>query len=251
MSKQYYKNAFECEKFKMYLQFIVDTNNGCLVGTEALARLQDEDKGILSPISFLSDLKGLEMIGQLDFYILDKVCKQLEEWNNTKMSKLSISSNFTRSTLSSPDFIEKFSEIISKYKFDHSRLIIEITEDLQESHFDVCRNNIVKCKEFGCRVALDDFGSGYSSFCDLCEYPIDIIKFDRRVIQKTSAAKVLSLFKGITELAHKFGIKVLCEGVETESELERVTSTGCDYIQGYYYSKPIPVECACEFYNNF
>lgn len=235
----------------MYLQFIVDTTDGSIVGTEALARLQDKDKGILSPSCFLDDLKTLDMLEQLDFYILDKACKQLQDWDGTKMSALSISSNFTRSTLCKNDFIDKFSKIVNTYKFERSRLIIEITEDLKESDFDICSNNVEKCKELGCRIALDDFGSGYSSFCDLCEYPVDIIKFDRRTTQKTATADVLCLFKDIVKLAHKYGIKVLCEGVETETELERIVSTDCDYIQGYYYSKPIPVENAIEFYNNF
>lgn len=112
----------------------------------------------------------------------------------------------------------------------------------------VAYRNILECKSMGCRIALDDLGSGYSSLQDLCDYPIDIIKIDRHILLKSTTPRGNALLEGLTKLGHDLGMKVLCEGVESEAEKQRVCKAGCDYVQGFYYSRVLPKEEANLFY---
>ena len=101
------------------------------------------------------------------------------------------------------------------------------------------------CKELGFKIYLDDLGSGYTALANLCDYPIDVVKIDRDILLKTESKKGRALFNGIIALAHSIDIEVICEGVETEEQNTLASSSSCNFIQGWYYSKPLPLE-ACE-----
>ena len=124
--------------------------------------------------------------------------------------------------------------------FDRKKLLIEITEDSLEKNLVTAMYNIIKVKELGFHIALDDIGSGYTSFISLCEYPIDVIKLDREILLLTGTEKGKKLFKGIVSLAHNLNLTVVCEGVETKEQNEFVSNSDCDYIQGWYYTKALP-----------
>ena len=112
----------------------------------------------------------------------------------------------------------------------------------------VAYRNILECKKMGCKIALDDLGSGYSSLQDLCDYPIDMIKIDRHILLKSTTPRGNTLLQGLTKLGHDLGMKVLCEGVESETEKQRACEAGCDYVQGFYYSRVLPRDEADLFY---
>ena len=135
--------------------------------------------------------------------------------------------------------------IANSFNFDKSKLAIEITEDAIEKDRENVTKNVMKCKELGFRVYLDDLGSGYTSLANLCDYPIDVVKIDRDIFLKTENEKGKSLFTGIIALAHSLNIKVICEGVETEEQNVFVSESQCDFVQGWYYSKVLPLE-ECE-----
>jgi EAL domain-containing protein (putative c-di-GMP-specific phosphodiesterase class I) len=143
---------------------------------------------------------------------------------------------------------EEFNKVLGKYQFSHSCLIIELTEDSLMDNTTVAYRNILECKKMGCKIALDDLGSGYSSLQDLCDYPIDIIKIDRHILLKSTTQKGNALLQGLITLGHDLDMKVLCEGVESETEKQRVCAAGCDYIQGFYYSRALPRDEADLFY---
>jgi len=105
----------------------------------------------------------------------------------------------------------------------------------------------MRCKELGFKVYLDDLGSGYTSLANLCDYPIDVVKIDRDILLKSDTPRGRDLFSGIIALAHSLNMKVICEGVETEEQNTLVSNSQCDYIQGWYYSKPLPLE-ECELF---
>ena len=149
------------------------------------------------------------------------------------------------------DFVSKIKEIADKYDFDRSKLLIEITEDSIEKNMDVARNNIIKTKELGFSIALDDIGSGYTSLISLCEYPIDVVKIDRDVLLLSDRESGKKLFLGIISLIHSLNLKVVCEGVETEEQNTLVSESDCDYIQGWYYSKALPESLAEDFYKEY
>lgn len=193
-------------------------------------------------------MKTAGIIDRLDFQVLEAACRQLEAWNKSGLNNLWLSCNFTRITMSSEDFLSRFEEIVNKYTFDRKNLIIELTEDSLADNQTVAYSNILACKNAGYQIALDDLGSGYSSFSDLCDYPIDIIKIDRHIISKSVTERGGAFLKGLCKLAHDLNIKVLCEGVETEAEKEISVSAGCDFIQGYYYSRVYPQYEAINFY---
>ena len=239
--------ALEKHEFQLYMQMIVDQNEK-IIGAEALARWQNREKGFLSPSVFIEPLKSAGLIDKLDFYILEEACKHLEQWNQTGKGHLWISCNFTRLTISRSDFVERFQAVLRQHQFSPSCLIIELTEDSLMDNTTVAYSNVLACKNMGCQIALDDLGNGYSSLQDLCDYPIDMIKIDRHILLKSITPRGNALLQGLTKLGHDLGMKVLCEGVENETEKQRVSEAGCDYIQGFYYSRVLPQDEADLFY---
>ena len=234
-------NGFENHEFKLYLQFIVDNKTKDIVSAEALSRWDNPEKGILGPGKYIPVMEASGFITMLDYYMFEMTCRQLHKWKDTELGAITISCNFTRITLSEEDFIDKIKEIVSKYIFDNSQLIIEITEDAIEKNRASAMENVRKCKEMGFRIALDDMGSGYTSLINLCEYPIDIVKIDRDILLKADKKSGRDLFIGIIALAHSLNLKVVCEGVENEEQNALVSETECDLVQGWYYSNVFSV----------
>lgn len=245
------ENAISNNYFSMYLQFVVKPETGKICGAEALARWSNPQAGSSISASYINTMIQTDVIDILDFYILEQVCKKLEQWHNTPNDELFISCNFARHTMCSDDFLSRFQAITGQYHFDHHKLIIELTEDSLTSRQEIVFRNMLVCKDNGFRFALDDLGSGHTSFVDLYDYPVDIIKVDRNIVAKSITERGHSLLGGIIRLARDMGMEILCEGVETEEENEAVINAGCDYIQGYYYSQAIPNEEAVEFCKNY
>ena len=240
-------DALENREFKLYMQFIVDAQTGRICGAETLSRWQSPQEGLLMPSQYVEAMQTAGIIDQLDFYIMEEACRQLEAWGRTGKKEPWLSCNFTRITVSSPDFFERFQAIADRYTFDHRRLVIELTEDSLTDNQTVAFQNVLACKKAGFRIALDDLGSGYSSFSDLCDYPIDVIKVDRHIVSKSVTERGGALLQGICKLARDLNIEVLCEGVESEEENAFARTTGCAYIQGYYYSRVYPQAEALDF----
>lgn len=241
-------DAIKNSEFKLYMQFIVDAESGVIKGAEALSRWHDIEYGILSPSNYIDDLLNSGIIEHLDFYIFEEVCRQLEKWSKTDKKHLWISCNFTRTTVSQNLFFKRFEEIANKYSFNRDNLVAELTEDSLAENNGAAYQNVLAIRKLGFKVALDDLGSGYSSLRDLCEYPIDMIKIDRHLVVKSVTPQGNALLCGITKMAHDLGIKVLCEGVETEEENINSKNAHCDFIQGFYYSHVLPQEETEAFY---
>ena len=238
-------NGFENNEFKMYLQFIVDNKTKQIVSAEALSRWDSRDKGLIGPGRYIENMENAGLISKHDFHMFELACRQLEAWSGTEYDNISISCNFTRITLSEENFIDKFTMIANAYNFDKSKISIEITEDAMEKNRDMATKNVIRCKELGFRIYLDDLGNGYTSLANLCDYPIDVVKIDRDILLKAETEKGKNLFFGIVALSHSLDIKVICEGVENEQQNAFVFQSECDYIQGWYYSKAFPLE-ECE-----
>ena len=244
-------NGLENNEFKMYLQFIVDSKTKEIVSAEALSRWNCPQKGIIGPVNYIGHMEEAGLISTHDFYMFELACCQLEKWNHTEYKDISVSCNFTRITLSEEDFIDKLKAISSKYSFDKSKLAIEITEDAIEKDRETVKRNVILCKELGFMVYLDDLGSGYTSLSNLCDYPIDVVKIDRDILLKSNTPKGKALFCGIVALAHSLNISVIGEGVETEEQNTLVSQSNCDYIQGWYYAKALPLEECEAFIENY
>jgi len=244
-------NGLRNNEFKMYLQFIVDSKTKKIVSAETLSRWHTPQKGIIGPVNYIGYMEEAELISIHDFYMFELACRQLEKWRNTEFKDIVISCNFTRITLSEDDFIDNLKRISEEYNFDKSKLAIEITEDAIEKDRETAKRNVVLCKELGFMVYLDDLGSGYTSLSNLCDYPIDVVKIDRDILLKSNTPRGKSLFNGIVALAHSLKILVICEGVETEEQNTLVSESDCDFIQGWYYAKPLPLEECEAFVENY
>ncbi len=234
--------ALADNQFEMFVQFVYSVKQNKLVGAEALSRWRDPEEGLVMPGYYINDLRNAGLIKQFDIYMLNKVCAQLEAWNSGEFKDLMLSCNITRVTVSSPDFAKSVAATLKKYSFNHNRLILEITEDALFENEIIAHNNVVQCKQMGVTIAIDDFGAGHSSLSDISDYPVDQIKVDRRIVVKSETQRGSSLLQGVINFAHDLGIAVVCEGVETEQQKDVVISSGCDYIQGYYFSYVFPVE---------
>lgn len=243
--------GFENNEFKMYLQFIIDNKTKKIVSAEALSRWDSREKGLIGPGKYIENMENSGLISRHDFHMFELACRQLEKWKDTKYSHINISCNFTRITLSEENFIDKLIMISNSYSFDKAKIAIEITEDAIEKDRETATKNVVRAKELGFRIYLDDLGSGYTSLANLCDYPIDVVKIDRDILLKTELENGKKLFAGIIALAHSMDIKVLCEGVETEKQNALVSDSDCDYIQGWYYSKVLPLEECEEFVRRY
>lgn len=230
--------AIQQGQFKMLLQFVVRPD-GSICGAEALSRWDHPQKGLLYPGSYIELMESEKTISELDFFILEESCRQLESWE--KQGKdLALSCNFARITIGQENFVSRLKKIVEPYRFDHSHLVLEITEDSLEGHKQNAFENISKCKAMGFRIALDDMGSGFTSFSDLRDYPIDVAKIDRSILLSAMNRQGNDLLRGMIALCHSLGMKVQCEGVETQAQLELLLQLGCDYLQGYYFYRALP-----------
>ena len=236
------RKGFENQEFKMYLQFIVDSKQGKIASAETLSRWENSLGEVVFPGSYIGIMERSGLITMFDYYMFEKVCQKLSQWKDSELSNVSLSCNLTRITISEKDFAEKIKEISSKYDFDRSKLIIEITEDSLEKNLVVAMLNIIEIKKLGFRISLDDFGSGYTSFVSLCEYPIDVVKIDREILLLSGTEKGKKLFFGIVSLAHFLNLKVVFEGVETEEQAAYLRSIGCTTVQGFLYDKPLELK---------
>ena len=239
------------KEFKMHLQFIVDNKTKRIVSGEALSRWEDSSGEVIMPGKYIGVMEKSGLIIKFDYYMFESVCEKLSQWADTDFKEITISCNFTRITISEKDFVAKIKDIAERYDFDRSKLIMEITEDAIEKNLDIARDNIIKVKELGFRIALDDIGTGYTSLISLGEYPIDIVKIDREVLLLSEKEGGEKLFLGIISLIHNLNLEVVCEGVETEEQNTLVSESECDYIQGWYYSKALPIVSAEIFYKEY
>ena len=241
-------NALEEGQFEMYLQLVYHIQSKTFTGMEALSRWRHPEKGVLAPAAFLPDLANFGLLDRLDFYMLDKACAFLEKQHHEHQD-LHLSCNFSRSSISAPNFRERFDEIVNRYDFDHRNLILEIAEDCLADDAVAAHFNIANCMSNGFKAALDDFGVGYTSFLDLCDFPVDRLKIDRALIGRCDTPRGRAVLSEVTKLAHHLDMEVLCEGVETDAERDIVRECGCDYIQGYLYSHVLPQSEAMELYH--
>ena len=224
-----------------YLQYIVNVKTNRVCGAEAISRWQHPREGLLMPGDYIVLMQKANTISLLDYYIFEKTCKQLEQWGKTPDKKdFFISCNFDRLTIAEERFFETISEIASRYHFDRSKLLLEITEDTLEYNKEAAYQNAIRCKQAGFGLGLDDFGSGFTSFAMLLEFPITLLKMDRGFIKLLNTERGYRLAEGIVSMAKSIGFEVLFEGVETEEQCEQVKKMDVDYVQGYLYSRVVP-----------
>ena len=233
------KKALKDNEFVVYYQPKVYAKTGKIYGAEALVRWKKNDKMIM-PSVFIPIFERNKFILKLDLYIFERVCKDMKEWKENYGVDIPISINVSRKHLVEKDFITDYAKIANKYGISTEKLDLEITESATiDSKIDMIK--IMKeIKKAGFLISIDDFGTGYSSLNILHDMPIDILKIDKSFVDQ-------NIVEDILNIAKKFKLKTIAEGVETKTQKEYLTEKGCDILQGYYYSKPLQKE---EFISN-
>ncbi|MFL8711683.1 EAL domain-containing protein [Clostridioides sp. GD02377] len=235
--------ALENGQFVMYLQPKYNIRLDKFCGSEALVRWQYTEKDIIYPGDFIPIFEKNGFIRKIDMYILEQACKEIRFLFDKGISPLPISVNFSRVDFLKKDFISKIVDVCDKYKIPYSLIEIEITESSMfgdtDILFDVSRN----LQDIGFIVSMDDFGSGYSSVNMLKNIPLNVIKLDRGFfIDDKDVDKSQIVIKSIVSLIKQLGISVIAEGIETKNQIKMLKEANCDIVQGYYFSKPLPVK---------
>ncbi len=244
------QSAIINDEFKIYLQPKWDVVNDCLVGAEALVRWIKNDGSMIYPSDFIPLFETNGFIEKLDFHMLEMLCKRLRDLEQDEKYKLvPISINQSRILINNPDYVKNVEKVISRYDIDVKNLEIEITETVFFDEKNKMIEVVKQLKELGLNLAMDDFGSGYSSLNILRDIPFDILKIDREFVSESVASKSsIIIMQKIIEMAKGLEIKVICEGVETKEQIDTLRDLGCTMVQGYYYDKPIPMDDFLEKY---
>lgn len=229
-------------RFFLEYQPVLDAKTKKIVGAEVLSRLNSESEGVLPPKSFLSAVDSVGINGKFDYYIFEKNCKWISN-NKDERENYKYTINFSRTTLSEPEFAQKIITIAEKYDLKLSCLAVEILEDkdvVGEAKQQMI-NNLSTLKGKGVSVLLDDFGSGYTTFGDLQNLDISIVKIDKSITHNSTNETGFIILKNIIQTAQGIGFKTLCEGIETEEQEQAAIKAGCDLLQGFRYYKPMSV----------
>lgn len=229
--------------FEVFLQPQVKIKTGEIFGAEALVRKKDGEGGYILPDHFLPFYEREGVIRHVDFYVLDRVCKLMKEWR-TKEIDLNISVNFSRITLMEPNVLNEIKDVCRKYEVQIEKLTIEVTESTGKIEFEQLKKLIHDIKKEGFSVSLDDFGSKYSNLSILTSLEFDEIKFDKLLIDELagndrSRIVIKNTIQMCQDLKH---IKSIAEGIETKEQLRLLNEYSCECGQGFYFSKPLPID---------
>ena len=237
------ESALSQNQFLVYLQPKYRIKDEVLVGAEALVRWNHPVWGFLSPAEFIPLFEKNGFITRLDRFVWEKACAVLHDWDERGYYPMSVSVNVSRADIYNEDLADTLVKIIEKYDLDPSRLHLEITESAYTENPKQIIDTVTTLRELGFVIEMDDFGSGYSSLNMLNDMPIDILKLDMKFIRSEMAKpKSQGILQFIINLASWMNLSVVAEGVETKAQLLRLTEIGCDYVQGYYFAKPMPCQ---------
>jgi diguanylate cyclase (GGDEF)-like protein/PAS domain S-box-containing protein len=244
------KDAIKNDELYIEYQPQVTISKNKVIGLEALLRWENKEFGLVSPHKFIRIAEQSGLINKIGEWVIDEVCKQVQEWGEIG-DKLVMGINLSRVQLSNPILHKQIKKILSKYAFDNSCIEFEITESAVFDNPKIAQENIKKIKELGCLISIDDFGTGFSSLSNLKSFKLDKIKIDKSFvddIEKENGNE--AIVKATIALAKSLGLKVIAEGVETQNQLDFLEKENCDEIQGFLFSKPLPVDDVTKLIDN-
>lgn len=235
-------DALKNGEFVPWFQPQYNYSSGVLTSAEALVRWVKNDI-VFSPDKFIPVFEKNDLVYELDKYIWEQVCIKLKDWQERGLKISSVSVNASRRDLYKPDLIDTIRNLLVKYDISPSRLHIELTESAYVENSGQLIEVVRNLQDMGLKVEMDDFGSGYSSLNMLKDVPVDYLKLDMEFVSNhgdsSKGGKILS---SVINMAHELGLSVIAEGVETEQQAEYLKSIGCIYMQGFYFSKPVPAD---------
>ncbi|HEX5842173.1 MAG TPA: EAL domain-containing protein [Pseudomonas sp.] len=239
------RQALQNNEYRLVYQPQLDLQSGRLCGFEALVRWQKGGK-LVAPDEFIPLAEETGQIIGIDTYVFDAVCQQLQAWQGV-IKGLNIAVNFSAISFMQPSFIERVQQTMERYEIQPAWLKLEVTETMLMTNTDEVLAKMLALSALGIRFSIDDFGTGYSSLGYLKRFPFSELKIDRSFVTDVHLdPDSASLVRSMISIGHNLGIKVIAEGVENAEQLGFLRRVGCDELQGYYYSPPMPPEACLE-----
>ncbi len=237
------RHAIPRKNFLLYYQVQVDESNQPL-GAEALIRWQHPERGLIGPAHFIPIAEETSLISEIGYWVLQSACAQLAIWSQAKQTcDLVLSINVSGRQFNNPNFLESVHSEVARHQFPPSRLKFELTESVFIDNVNEVIAKMQALGALGVRLSLDDFGTGYSSLSYLKHLPLDQLKIDKSFVQDISVNRTNAIMvESIISMAHNFGLTVIAEGVEEQSQLTFLKSRGCQSFQGYLFSEPLPLD---------
>lgn len=235
--------AIRHDQFELYYQPQVDIHDRRVRGVEALIRWNHPEMGLLPPGEFLSLAEEADLIGDLGEWVIRTVCKAIRQWDARGIAPPRVAINISPRHLDESDFVERFVSLLEEYEVDVSRIEVELTENLFIRDPNAVAQKLQSLAAHGVMIAIDDFGTQYSSLSYLQKFPIHTLKIDKSFVWEIDREyRQHAIIKAIISIAHGLGLNLIAEGVETDEQLKFLEIQGCDEIQGYLISKPLRKE---------
>ena len=244
--KAYLDTALSENEFLVYLQPKMDIYSETICGAEALIRWDYKHNGLMPPFRFIPHFETDDSIIKVDEFVLRSVCAKLKEWKEKGYTLYPVSVNLSRKHMEQANPAEHLAAIVDEYGVEHSLIEFELTETIAYDNQEYMISIMQDLKDKGFLISMDDFGTGYSSFSLLKEMPLDTLKIDKSfvdlLLKEDDIEKIQIILRHILLMAKELGIHSIAEGAEEQEQIVTLRELGCEKIQGYYYSKPIPVE---------
>lgn len=239
------RNALQAHQFELYYQPIIDLNTGNIHKAEALIRWHHPVRGMVNPLDFIPLAEVTGLIHQIGDWVFKESAQKARRWSNSFDSSFQITVNVSPVQFKTENklFTKACQQCLQELKLSGQNIIVEITEGLLLNADDEVIDKLLWLRDTGIQVAIDDFGTGYSSLSYLKKFDIDYLKIDKSFVHNLEIDNNnIALSEAIIMMAHKLGLKVIAEGVETEQQKQMLVDAGCDYAQGYLYSRPVPAD---------
>ena len=236
------QSALENDEFEVYYQPIIQVSNEEVVGAEALIRWIHPKYGFIPPDVFIGLMEKTGFIVKLGQFVLEEVLKQLKRWELFKFKQINVSINVSMVEIATGEFVEHVEQQLIHHQVNPELIKFEITEGMAMIGEAQTEKYFHKLKKLGVSISLDDFGTGYTSFTYLKKFPADILKIDKSLVDYILLNEEdQRIVKAMIELGHNLGMKIVVEGIENKKMVTLLASYDCDYMQGYYFNKPLPV----------
>ena len=232
-------------ELRVHFQPLVETH-GELIGFEALLRWTHPLHGQIAPSNFIPLAERSGAIIGIGEWVLGEACRNCGTWQGSSQRPLGVAVNVSAVQFDEPDFPERVKNILRESGLAPLLLTLELTEGVLVRDMDRARRQLAGLRELGVRIALDDFGTGYSSLSLLTMMPADIIKLDRSFLSR-EFSDASTVIESVIQMAHRLGLQVVGEGVETRAQSDRLSKLNCDHLQGFYFSRPMPADAVQEF----
>ena len=235
------RGALEGAQFVMHYQPRVDLRSGRIIAAEALIRWQHPQRGMIAPAEFIPMAEETGQIVAIGDWVIDAVCAQQAAWQAQELAIVPVAINLSAVQFKKGKVQQTIRDAVSRHGLEQRYIEFELTESMMMDDPEEAIRILKEIKALGAQLSLDDFGTGYSSLAYLKRFPFDFVKIDRAFITDvTNNPEDAAIATAIIAMAHSLGLRVVAEGVETEGQLQFLRAHGCDEVQGYYFSRPVP-----------